>query len=92
VTVIRNVTGDVDALLKDLKQALGAGGVIQGNDVEVQGEHMPRVEALLVKKGCLKGVSAQNKVAALPQPKDKPAQKSIAKLDKKAQEVKQSKR
>lgn len=90
--LLRRLAGDVQALLKDIKQAVGAGGVLRENDVEVQGEHVPRIETMLAKKGCLKGVSSQNIQAAQPQKKqDKPSSKSIAKLDQKAQALKQKK-
>lgn len=90
VTVIHNVTGDVGLLLSDLKAAVGAGGLVRDGDVEVQGEHMSRVEAFLTKKGCVKGVSRANQAAAAPKPKpQKPAEKSIAKLDEKASLLKQ---
>ena len=45
-------------MLKDLKTSIGAGGVVREGDIEVQGEHVVRIEAFLVKKGCVKGVSA----------------------------------
>eukprot|EP01116_Phalansterium_solitarium_P024437 TRINITY_DN8961_c0_g1_i2.p2 TRINITY_DN8961_c0_g1~~TRINITY_DN8961_c0_g1_i2.p2 ORF type:complete len:186 (-),score=36.39 TRINITY_DN8961_c0_g1_i2:139-696(-) len=90
VTIIHNVTGDSAALLADLKRAIGAGGVLRDNDVEIQGEHEERVAAFLVKSGCVKGVTNANKAAAAPPPKKPaPAPKSIAALDRKAQALKQ---
>ena len=86
VTVIHNVTGDVEALLGDLKKAVGGGGVVRDGDVEVQGDHAAKVEGLLLKLGCIKGVSHTNIAGAL-LPGTKPAAKatkSIARLDKKA--------
>lgn len=59
----------------------------------MQGEHVPRVEAFLVKKGCVKGVSRINQAAAAPAPTASTKQeKSIARLDKKAAEQKQKQR
>eukprot|EP00961_Rhodomonas_salina_P008240 111903-Rhodomonas_salina.1 len=84
VTVIHNVSGDVDALLSDIKGAVGAGGLVREGDVEVQGDHSSRIEAMLLKLGCIKGVSHTNVAAALPAAKPAKAEKSIARLDKKA--------
>ncbi len=49
VTVIRNVNGDPAELLKGLKQKVGAGGVFKQREgtIEIQGEHVPAVEAFL---------------------------------------------
>jgi len=38
VVVIANCSGDLGALLKDLRHALGTGGVVAANTVEIQGE------------------------------------------------------
>lgn len=86
VTIISNVAGDSEAFLRDLKGALGTGGVARGADVEVQGDHLARVTAWLTRVGCIAGVSAANKSAALPPAKaSKPKQaKSIKALDAKA--------
>lgn len=46
-TVIRNVTGDADALLTLLKKKCGAGGTIRDGDVEIQGDHREVVEGIL---------------------------------------------
>jgi translation initiation factor 1 (eIF-1/SUI1) len=69
VTVVSNVEGDSAALLSALKHAVGCGGVASTNQVEVQGEHVQKVEAFLVSSGCLTGVSG--KVAEAAQPKAK---------------------
>mmetsp|Transcript_23912 Transcript_23912/g.39551 ORF Transcript_23912/g.39551 Transcript_23912/m.39551 type:complete len:214 (-) Transcript_23912:239-880(-) len=89
VTVVHNVSGDVDALLRDIKGVVGSGGVVRDGDAEVQGEHTERVEAFLLKKGCIKGVSHVNKAAAAPKPKESKSTKSIARLDQKAAALKQ---
>jgi len=87
VTVVHNVSGDLDQLCKDLKGAVGSGGVVRDGNVEVQGEHVARTEAFLMKKGCIKGVSGANKAAAQPVSKEAKPQKSIARLDQKAQQL-----
>lgn len=54
VTVIRGLSAagnDFPALLAKLKSALGAGGTIEGSDLEIQGEHLDRVRQLLTKLG-----------------------------------------
>lgn len=47
VTVIRNVSGDAEALLSTLKKKCGAGGVVRDGEVEIQGDHRARIEAFL---------------------------------------------
>lgn len=47
VTVIRNVSGDADGLLRFLRKKCGAGGVVRDGEVELQGDHRSKVEALL---------------------------------------------
>jgi translation initiation factor 1 (eIF-1/SUI1) len=47
VTVIRNVSGDTEALLTLLKKRCAAGGKAFEDWVEVQGDHRDRVETLL---------------------------------------------
>lgn len=47
VTVIRNVAGDADGLLRVMKKQLGAGGVIRDGAIELQGEHRESVIRLL---------------------------------------------
>ena len=47
VTVIRNISGDAEALLTTLKKRCGAGGVVRDGDVEIQGDHRARIEAFL---------------------------------------------
>jgi translation initiation factor 1 len=39
VTVLRNVSGDADALLRELKKRCGAGGVVREESIELQGDH-----------------------------------------------------
>mmetsp|Transcript_19440 Transcript_19440/g.44085 ORF Transcript_19440/g.44085 Transcript_19440/m.44085 type:complete len:330 (+) Transcript_19440:376-1365(+) len=83
VTVLHNVSGEVGALLGELKGAVGAGGVVRNGNVEVQGDHARQVGALLLKLGCVKGVSHANVAAATPAAKPAKAARSIARLDKK---------
>ncbi len=51
VTIIRNVSGDTDALLTLLKKHCAAGGKAFEDSVEIQGEHSSKVEAFLREKG-----------------------------------------
>ena len=39
VTVLRNVSGDAEALLRELKKRCGAGGAVREGAVELQGDH-----------------------------------------------------
>lgn len=54
VTVISNVTGDPAILLHELKKKIGAGGVVRGETVEIQGDHQIVVEKFLTGRSCLK--------------------------------------
>lgn len=55
VTVISNVTGDPSILLQELKKKIGAGGVVRGDCVEIQGDHQAVVESFLKsRRSCLK--------------------------------------
>ena len=47
VTVLRNVSGDAEALLKELKRRCGAGGVAREEEIELQGDHQAAVLAFL---------------------------------------------
>lgn len=47
VTVVRNVSGDSESLLNELKRRCGAGGVVREDSIEIQGDHRERVEAYL---------------------------------------------
>lgn len=47
VTVIRNISGDLEALLKLLKKKCGAGGCLAEDGIEIQGDHRERIEAIL---------------------------------------------
>lgn len=54
VTVVRGLAmtdEQIAALGKHLRNACGAGGTAKGGVVEVQGDHVDRVLALLVKEG-----------------------------------------
>ena len=53
-TVISGLPGDdaaLDALLKQLKQACGAGGSREGRLLEIQGDHRERLEHALAALG-----------------------------------------
>jgi len=43
VTVLRNVSGDAEALLRELKKRCGAGGVVREEAIELQGDHQAAV-------------------------------------------------
>ena len=47
VTVIGNVAGDAEELLRQLKRHCGAGGVVREDSVEIQGDHRERIEKFL---------------------------------------------
>ncbi len=54
VTVVRGLAGtdnDLPALLSRLKSACGAGGSLQENVLEVQGDHRERISQLLAEIG-----------------------------------------
>jgi len=54
VTVIsglRLINNDLPQVLKQLKSACGAGGTIDGDTIEIQGEHIPKVRQELSKIG-----------------------------------------
>ncbi|HIA48459.1 MAG TPA: hypothetical protein EYN96_10950 [Candidatus Hydrogenedentes bacterium] len=43
VTLVGHVSGDTKALLKELQKALGAGGKIDGDAIQLQGDHVETV-------------------------------------------------
>jgi translation initiation factor 1 len=47
VTIIRNCSGDLDTLLRELKKRCAAGGVAREDAIELQGDHRAKVEAFL---------------------------------------------
>lgn len=49
VTVLRNVSGDADALLRELKKRCGAGGVVREGAIELQGDHQAAVVEFLTR-------------------------------------------
>jgi len=54
VTVISglpSINNDLPQVLKQLKSACGAGGTIDGDTIEIQGEHIPKVRQELSKIG-----------------------------------------
>lgn len=52
VTVVREVSGDAEALLSLLKRHCAAGGKAFDGYVEIQGDHRAKVEAILRELGC----------------------------------------
>lgn len=51
VTIIRNLSGDTEALLALLKKRCAAGGKALVDSVEIQGDHRTKVDAFLREKG-----------------------------------------
>ena len=54
VTVVRGLAADANdlpALLVRLKNACGAGGTLDGDTLEVQGDHLTRLKSLLAEIG-----------------------------------------
>lgn len=54
VTVIKGITHNpqvIEDLLKKLKTQLGTGGTTKGKTIEIQGDHVSRVEKILEKEG-----------------------------------------
>lgn len=52
VTVVEGfVDVDLDALASELKGALGTGGTVREDSLELQGDHADRVPALLAERG-----------------------------------------
>jgi translation initiation factor 1 len=54
VTVVRGAALDAAALVKlgqELKAACGSGGTVKDGDIEVQGDHVEKVMALLQQRG-----------------------------------------
>lgn len=54
VTVVRGLSAagnDLPGLLSRLKTTIGAGGTIEGEELEIQGEHLERVRQFLTKLG-----------------------------------------
>ena len=54
VTVVRGLAAtanDLPALLTQLKSHCGAGGTVKGDQLEIQGDHLRRIEKLLAEMG-----------------------------------------
>jgi translation initiation factor 1 len=51
VTIIRNLSGDTEALLALLKKHCAAGGKAFADSVEIQGDHRDKVRAFLRERG-----------------------------------------
>lgn len=47
VTVVRQIEGDAEALLKELKKRCATGGAVRDDGIEVQGDHRQKIEAFL---------------------------------------------
>lgn len=56
VTVVQGLSAarhDLPTLLSDLKSRCGAGGTIQDDNLEIQGDHQQRLAAILAEWGCV---------------------------------------
>lgn len=51
VTVVRGAPGDLVRLGQELKAACGSGGTVKDGTIEVQGDHVEKVMALLQQRG-----------------------------------------
>ena len=54
VTVVRGAPGDAPALVRlgqELKAACGSGGTVKDGTIEVQGDHVEKIMALLQQRG-----------------------------------------
>ena len=80
VTVVANVGGDVQLMLKELRGALGTGGTYnaENNCLEMQGDCAAAVEKWLVHQQCLVGVTAKIK-ASITKDEDRKKAKEDAK-------------
>jgi translation initiation factor 1 len=47
ITVVRNISGNLDDLLTRLKKLCGAGGALREDAIEIQGDHRDRIETYL---------------------------------------------
>jgi translation initiation factor 1 (eIF-1/SUI1) len=56
VTIVSNIKGHEEALLKHLQERLGVGGSLQNGNVELQGRHQAKVEAFLKDSDHVKGM------------------------------------
>jgi translation initiation factor 1 len=61
-TIVSNVRGHEEALLKLLQERLGVGGSIQNGNVELQGRHQEKVEAFLKSSNHVKGARKDKEV------------------------------
>ena len=54
VTIIKNIQHNpqvIEEMAKKLKQQLGTGGTVKGKSIEIQGDHLNKIKALLEKEG-----------------------------------------
>ncbi|MFA5668318.1 MAG: translation initiation factor [Balneolaceae bacterium] len=54
VTIIKNIQHNpqvIEDMAKKLKQQLGTGGTVKGKSIEIQGDHLIKIKALLEKEG-----------------------------------------
>lgn len=55
VTIVEGFSGteDLKALAKTLKKQVGAGGTVEDDTIEIQGEHTERIKSILEDEGYL---------------------------------------
>jgi len=54
VTIIKNIQHNpqvIEDMAKKLKQQLSTGGTVKGKSIEIQGDHLIKIKALLEKEG-----------------------------------------
>lgn len=51
VTVVRGLSGDLNAVAKDLKRLCATGGAVKDGTIEIQGDHRDKVVARLLSEG-----------------------------------------
>ena len=51
VTVVRGLSGDLNAVAKDLKRLCATGGAVKDGAIEIQGDHRDKVVARLLSEG-----------------------------------------
>lgn len=51
VTVVRGLSGDLNAVAKDLKRHCATGGAVKDGAIEIQGDHRDKVVARLLSEG-----------------------------------------
>jgi len=78
VSVISNVRGDPSELITVLKTKLGSGGFFKDGKIEVQGEHVEVITAVLLKlKGVVVGAKREKTPPPPPEPQEEPISRDV---------------